>query len=409
MQAHGGRTDETNCGHVRPVSPGRGHVPVSVRVPVQPGVLRWACERGRIQPEYLARRFPGFSAWESGTEKPTLKQLENFAKASRTPIGFFFLSEPPDERVPIPDFRTVADKPVGQPSADLLDTIYLCQQRQAWYRDNARMEGEPPLDFVGSVRRSDAIEAVADRIRATLRFNLEERSRLPSWTAALRLFIEQANNLGVLVMVSGVVGSNNRRRLDFREFRGFALVDDLAPLIFVNGADSKSAQMFTLAHELAHVWLGESALSDSEDRVIPDHRTERFCNQVAAEILAPIRVVRDEHRQAAPLQAEMSRLARRFKVSTLVVLRRLHELGALTGRQYWDAYDEELDRLRTLAAGSGGNFYSSTGARVSKRFARAVLTATLEGRSSYTDAFHLLGFRKLATFNELSRRLGLTS
>ena len=382
---------------------------MTVRVRVQADVLRWACERGRIAPGTLAQRFPRFAEWETGTARPTLKQLETFARASRTPIGFFFLSEPPEERIPIPDFRTIADKPVGQPSADLLDTIYLCQQRQAWYRDNARMEGETPLDFVGSVSRSDPVEAVADRIRTALAFDLEERRRLASWTAALRLFIEQANDLGVLVMVSGVVGSNNRRRLDFREFRGFALVDDLAPVIFVNGADSKSAQMFTLAHELAHVWLGESALSDSEDRVVPDHRTERFCNRVAAEILAPIQVVRDEHRPAIPLSTELSRLARRFKVSTLVVLRRLHELGALTTQQYWDAYDKELDRLRNVIQNSGGNFYASTGSRVSKRFARAVLTATLEGRSSYTDAFHLLGFRKMATFNELSRRLGLTS
>ena len=91
------------------------------------------------------------------------------------------------------------------------------------------------------------------------------------------------------------------------------------------------------------------------------------------------------------------------------MLRRLHELGALTRQQYWNAYDQELDRLSTVAADSGGNFYNSTGARVSKRFARAVIAATLEGRSSYTDAFRLLGFRKMATFNELSRRFGVTS
>ena len=121
-----------------------------------------------------------------------------------------------------------------------------------------------------------------------------------------------------------------------------------------------------------------------------------------------MRIVRDEYREAAP-PAEIARLARRFKVSTLVVLRRLHGLGGLTRQQYWAAHDEELDPLRTVAQDSGGNFYASTGARVSKRFVRAVLTATLEGRSSYTDAFHLLGFRKMATFNKLSRRLGLTS
>ena len=382
---------------------------MTVRVPVPAGVLRWACDRGRLKPETLARRFPAFPAWTSGAENPTLRQLESFAKASRTPIGFFFLAEPPEERLPIPDFRTIADRPVGRPSADLLDTIYLCQQRQAWYRDNARLEGEAPLDFVGSVSRSDDVEAIADRIRAALRFDLEERRRLTTWTAALRLFVEQANSLGVLVMVSGVVGSNTRRRLDYREFRGFALVDDLAPVIFVNGADSKSAQMFTLAHELAHIWLGESALSDSQDRVIPDHETERFCNHVAAEILVPIRSVRTEYRPSAPLPVEALRLARHFRVSTLVVLRRLHEVGALARQEYWNAYDEELDRLRAVARDSGGDFYRSTGARVSKQFARAVIGATLEGRSSYTEAFRLLGFRKMATFNELSRRLGLTS
>ena len=387
----------------------REHVPVSVRVPVAPPVLRWACERGRIEPESLSRRFPAFRAWEDGTEKPTLKQLEHFARAARTPIGFFFLSEPPEERVPIPDFRTIADKPVGRPSADLSGHD-LSLPAAASVVPRQRPHGErTAAGFHRLGERLRRCRSRRDRIRAALRFDLEERRRLSSWTAALRLLIEQANNLGVLVMVSGVVGSNNRRRLDYREFRGFALVDDLAPLIFVNGADSKSAQMFTLAHELAHIWLGESAVSDSEDRIIPNHRTERFCNQIAAEILAPIRVVRDEHRPAAPLPTELSRLARRFKVSTLVVLRRLHELGALTRQQYWNAYDEELDRLRTLAAGSGGNFYYSTGARVSKRFARAVIAATLEGRSSYTDAFRLLGFRKMATFNELSRRLGLTS
>ena len=194
----------------------REHVPVTARVPVDAKVLRWACERGRLEPETLAQRFPAFPAWARGAENPTLRQLERFAKASHTPIGFFFLSEPPEERVPIPDFRTIADQPVGRPSADLLDTIYLCQQRQAWYRDNARTDGEAPLDFVGSVSRSEDVEGVADRIRAALRFDLEERRRVTTWTAALRLFVEQANSLGVLVMVSGVVGSNTRRRLDFR-------------------------------------------------------------------------------------------------------------------------------------------------------------------------------------------------
>ena len=154
--------------------------PVTTRVSVRPELLRGACERGRIEPEALAQRFPRFAEWESDKKQPTLRQLETFTRVSRTPIGFFFLSEPPKERIPIPDFRTIADKPAGRPSADLLDTNYLCQQRQAWYRDNARMEGEPPLGFVGSVSHSDPLEAVADQIRAVLSFDIEGRRRVAS-------------------------------------------------------------------------------------------------------------------------------------------------------------------------------------------------------------------------------------
>ncbi len=230
---------------------------------------------------------------------------------------------------------------------------------------------------------------------------------MPTWTDALRRFIEQADALGVLVMVNGVVGSNNRRRLDPQEFRGFALADDLAPLVFINGADTKAAQMFTLAHELAHIWLGQSAVSDAQASWMPEHEVERWCNRVAAELLVPIAVLRGEYQRSNPLPVEVDRLARRFKVSTLVVLRRIHDAGGLTQDQLWRAYREELERLRAMPGGSGGNFYLTLGARASKRFARALVVSTLEGRSSFTEAFRLLGFKKMATFRELGHSVGV--
>ena len=170
--------------------------------------------------------------------------------------------------------------------------------------------------------------------------------------------------------------------------------------------------MFTLAHELAHIWLGESALSDSDGRTVPEHHIEGSCNRVAAEVLAPLAVVREEFNPDASLGDEAARLARRFKVSSLVALRRLRDLGALDTETYWTAYDQELDRLRELEGRrkSSSPAEISTarhGARVSPRFARAVIVATVEGRSSFTDAFRLLGFKKMATFRELGRRLGV--
>ncbi|TAL41007.1 MAG: ImmA/IrrE family metallo-endopeptidase, partial [Methylovulum sp.] len=171
--------------------------------------------------------------------------------------------------------------------------------------------------------------------------------------------------------------------------------------------DTKAAQMFTLAHELAHIWLGQSAVSDAQASLVPEHQVERWCNQVAAELLVPLEVFRDEYDPHAGLGNETLRLARRFKVSTLVILRRIHDIGGLTREQLWEAYEAELQRLRALPKGSGGDFYLTLGARASKRFARALVVSTLEGRSSFTEAFRLLGFKKMATFRDLGRSLGV--
>jgi len=371
-------------------------------------MLRWALERAGFETGALTRRIPQLPAWERGEMQPTLKQLEGFARATYTPVGFLFLPEPPVERVPIPDFRTVANERIGHPSPDLLDTLYLCQQRQEWYRNFARFMGEAPLAFAGSLRVGDDVVRTAALIRDALAFDIEERRQMPTWTDALRRFIEQTDALGVLVMVSGVVGSNNRRKLDPQEFRGFALADDLAPLVFINGADTKAAQMFTMAHELVHIWIGQSALTDAQAASVPEHEVERWCNQVAAELLVPLEVFRVHYDRRAELRSELDRLARRFKVSTLVVLRRMLDAGGLSREAFWQAYEEELARLRVLPKGSGGDFYLTLGARVSKRFARALVVSTFEGRSSFTEAFRLLGFKKMATFRELGHSLGLS-
>lgn len=377
------------------------------RVAVKPELVRWAVDRARRSPAGLRKRFPRLDDWERGEARPTLKQLEAFAKVTHVPIGYLFLPEPPEETVPIPDLRTVADRKVKAPSPDLLDTIYLCQQRQEWYRHYARTAGEPKRGFVGSAKVTNSIEEAAAGMRHALGFDLDERRRIPSWTEALRRFIEQADALGVLVMVSGVVGTNNRRRLDPEEFRGFALCDDMAPLVFINGADTKAAQMFTLAHELAHLWLGESALSDVGPVTVPTHQVEKWCNRVAAELLVPLAAMREEYRKSADLRAELDRLARRFKVSTLVVLRRIHDAGALSREALWGEYERELERLRHVAKGSGGDFYLTQAAQAGKRFARALVVSTFEGQASFTEAFRLLGVKKVETLRRFGAELGV--
>jgi len=378
----------------------------TMRVDVNPAMLRWARERAGIELDVLAHRFPKLVDWEQETVRPTLKQLEDFARATHAPIGYFFLNEPPVEHVPIPDFRTVENRRIGHPSPDLLETIYLCQQRQEWYRDYVRSLREEPLPFIGSVTPEADVEQTAAEIRHVLGFDIDERGQLRTWTEALRRFIEQADRLGVLVMVNGVVGSNNHRKLNPDEFRGFAISDNLAPLVFINGADTKSAQMFTLAHELAHLWLGQSALTDMEAASTSDNQVENWCNRVAAEILVPLIIFRDQIRPNEDLRAALDRLAKFFKVSTLVVLRRIYDAGGLSREVFWQAYREELSHLREIQReGSGGDFYLTLGVRVGKRFARAIVANTLEGQTLHRDAFRLLGFSKVSTFRELVHSL----
>jgi Zn-dependent peptidase ImmA (M78 family) len=378
-----------------------------IQVNINPEMLRWARERARRTVEDLATPFPKLNLWESGVERPTLNQIERFAKTVHAPIGYFFLINPPVESVPIPDFRTAGNVHKLHPSPDLLETIYICQQRQEWYHGFARSAGEGLLTFVGSANTTNAIIPIADTIRHALGFEVKERSHMATWTDALRHFIDQADSLGILVMCSGVVLNNNRRHLDPEEFRGFAMADDLAPLVFINGADTKAAQMFTLAHELAHIWLGQSAVSDAEALLQPDLEIEAWCNQVAAELLVPRATIGAEYNRETDLGDEVNRLARYFKVSTLVILRRIFDIGGLTREELWQAYEQELTKIHAIPKSSGGNFYLTQAARVSQRFARALVVSTLEGQTLHRDAFRMLGFSKLDTFHELGRSLGV--
>jgi len=368
----------------------------------------WARQRSGLSFDDLAQRFPRLGAWERGDQLPTLKQLESFAHATHTAVGFLFLPQPPEEQLPIPDYRTIGDQRIRRPSADLLDTIYQCEERQAWYRDFALLNGESPVEPVGSLSTATPVEEAADTMRTALRFDVAERGS--TWTDAFRILVENAEALGFLVMVSGVVGSNTHRKLDPEEFRGFALADPLAPLVFVNGADTKAAQIFTLLHELAHLWLGGAALDDASLAGAPTGDVERWCNQVAAEVLLPLSSIRGGLLPGEPLATTLERFARHFKVSTLVVLRRMHDAGELGRDEYRAAYDSEHQRIMGILdqrAVSGGNFFTTQPARVSRKFTRAVVTSTLEGQTLYRDAMQLLGFKKVSTLHDLANHLGI--
>lgn len=373
-----------------------------IRVDVKPDLWDWAVERAGARGAELRESFPSLRDWRTGAARPTLKQLEAFAKAALVPVGYLLLASPPQEQLPIPDLRTVGGRGPRRPSPDLLETIYLSQRRQDWYQDHARVIGEDPLDFVGSARLTNAPSRIAAQMRSRLGFGLRVQQGCATWTDALRQFMLAVEEIGVLVMVSGVVGGNNRRALDPEEFRGFALSDSLAPLIFINGADAKAAQMFTVAHELAHLWLGRSALSSIDPS--PSQVVEAWCNRVAAEFLVPLTALRRALGDGVPLDSVQG-LARRFRVSTLVILRRLLDAGMISRERFQAAYDDEAAEFQKRRRPGGGNFYKTQSVRLSPRFARAIITSALEGQTLYRDAYQLLGVKKHQTFEKLARSL----
>lgn len=256
-------------------------------VTVKPELIRWAVDRSRLSADELVEKFPKLEAWKTGEKQPTFRQLENFAKTTMTPFGFLFLEQPPEETLSIPDFRTVGDTPIDRPSPNLIDTIHTMQRRQAWMRELLIEEGHDQLAFVGSAGGADNFKSLAQQIRQELDLVPDWAEPLATWEDALKTLRSAIERIGILVFSNSVVGLNNHRPLDPEEFRGFVLCDPYAPVVFVNSADSKSAQMFSLAHEMAHVWLGSDGLFNLVKMMPSNAETERFCNRVAAEFLIP--------------------------------------------------------------------------------------------------------------------------
>ena len=370
------------------------------RIALRPGVLRWARKRAGIRRADLALKIKVKTErvveWES-TGNISVAQADKLAKCTHTPLGFLYLSEPPDDSLPIPDFRS--RQPGGtpaRPSPDLLETVYAMQRRHGWMREDLIESGAQPLEFVGAYSIQDSHVEVADAMREALRLPDGWAKHVSTWTAALAFLRDKLEASGVLVVGNGVVGNNTHRKLDPEEFQGFALVDEYAPLIFVNSADFVVARMFTVAHEMAHLCIGQSGVSRPESlrppHEPPQNDTERFCDQVAAEFLVPEAALRDLWQSATRTGDPLQTIARHFKVSEIVAARRAFDLELIDRDAFVDFYrDQQQLKGSGQSAGKGGNFWNIQRWRIGSRFAGAVVRATMEERLPYLEAYSLTG------------------
>jgi len=372
-----------------------------------PEIIRWAVQRARTA-EALEKKFPKLKSWINNESQPTFKQLEELAKATFTPLGYFFLSAPPKMYLSIPHYRTVDDKHDFEPSPELYETVQTMRRRQAWMREYLMDMGQEPLSFVGSCKLTENPREVARKMKRTLGMEAGWAADCKTWQEALRLLMAKVENAGILVVRNGIVGNNTRRKLSVEEFRGFVLVDEYAPLIFINGADGKAAQMFTIAHELAHIWYGESAAFNLSGLQPSDKEIERICNQAAAEFLVPEEELKSIWGSIQSDPEPFQRLAAHFKVSGIVTARRAMDLNLISRDEFFEFYREwtAMERRQAQDREGGGDFYVNQDYRIGRCFAEAVFYSAKSGRLTYNEAYKLTGLNA-ETFEKYAKHLGI--
>lgn len=378
------------------------------------GIVSWARKRAGISVDQLANDLKvnagNVAAWEKGSQKPSFSKAGDIAKRLRIPFGYLFLSEAPPDEVPLPDFRTETGRRPEHPSLDLTEVVQNTLLKQQWYSDYLRESNGARLKFVGSARIGGNVAETATDIRKWLGLNQQMRDRCSSWEKFKVEFIRNVEELGILVMRSGV-STSNLRPLSIHEFRGFAIVDSLAPVIFINARDAKSAQTFTLAHELVHIWLGESGVSNPN----PQKRSadelnaiEQFCNRVAAELLVPAVAVSQMWDKQKHLDQNIRKLVRIYRVSRYVVARQAYELDKIAENEYLDYLEQYKGLWKPKDhddSDSDGNFYNTFTARNSRTLLLGLFRAIGEHRLSYLDASRLLNL-KTSTLKKVADRVG---
>jgi Zn-dependent peptidase ImmA (M78 family)/DNA-binding XRE family transcriptional regulator len=378
-----------------------------MRALVNPEILRWARERASLSLPALARKLGTTELkifeWESGDERPTFKQAQEIAHHTRIPFGYLYLQSPPIEEPLLPDLRTVNGEERRHYSLDLADTIRASKDRQDWYKEYLRDQGiTKSLVPAGFNFRSDTLEVVRS-IRATLGIAAyPNRGTADDYFSDL---VKRTEKLGILVMRNSCVGSNTSRMLSVDEFRGFAVADDLAPVIFINTADCPEARLFTLAHEIGHIWIGASGVSDTEPT---SHRAEEAkCNEIAAELLVPREDFLALWSDVEDWRANILITAGHFRVSRWVTARRALSLRLISLADYRSFIATCTREWKERERKGSPTYNRLQRGRVSETFAKAVASEAMSGRILLRDASKLIGIKPQNMVSFARKELGL--
>ena len=351
--------------------------------------------------------------WKSGEKTPTFNQVEDISKKINIPFGYFFLDKPPIEECPIVDYRTVNSLSIPEPSRNLMDTLDLMTDIQDWMVNYVIENGQDELPYVGSAFENKDIKAVAEDIRSSLGLDKEWYSAFSTPIDSFKYLKNLMGNLGILVMMSGIVGNNTRRKLNVEEFRAFTLVNKYVPLIFINTCDSDTGKLFSVLHELAHVWIGvNSFYNDQISGNATENDIEKICNAVSAEILVPVDVFVDQWKQAIGTDFEkIEKIAKYFRCSRYVIARKALDNKKIAPTIYNEIVTELTVQFKKWKNDqdeekkSGGDFYRTLGSRLDHRFVVALANSAREGRTQYTEVYRLTNTNR-KTFSKLLSDIG---
>lgn len=365
-------------------------------VGIQPSVMQWARESIGLSvedvAERLARQPDDINRWESGAEAPTYVQLERLAyEVYKRPIAIFFLPEPPAEHRPQSEFRTLPTFDLNNLASDTFLHIRKAHAYQIALADlyagknpaERKIWQLCPLDL----RHTPANAAVA--IRQELGVSVEEQAK-SSDSDALQYWRQAIERRGVFVF---------KNSFKQKEISGFCLRDDQFPLIYLNNSTTKTRQIFSLLHELAHLLFNVNGLTKFDQSYVehlPQHerKIEVFCNAVASEVLIPSS---DFEKEVAKLPGNLTDasdlvfagLARRYGVSREAILRRFLDLGRVTRQFYEEKAAEWTSQLKK--GKGGGDWYATTGTYISDRMLTEVFGRYFRNQVSSAQAAEYLG------------------
>lgn len=371
-------------------------------------ILPWARRRSGINVSVFAQKCGVTKShlleWESGKKALTFKQAMTYAKKAHVPFGYLFLTTPPEENLPLPDFRTMNTHGVQNPSAELLDIVKLMIQRKEWFKEYLGLQLSEPNPIIGKFKANDGVMEIVSDMRNKL--GLDKEPIRGNWEVYYRSLVSRIEKAGILVMRESYLG-HYTRPLRVEEFRGFAIFDEYAPIIFVNNSDAPGARLFTLIHELCHIWIGQSGISDAN--LQSERQEEILSNAVAAEFLTPDLEFNTKWTlDLDDWRDNLAVLASHFHVSTWVIARRALTLGFINQVDYRSYIEsEEAAYARRNSSGSGPTYYQVRKAQISQTFAKAVVSQAISGELLFTDAGQLLGNMKPQGIIKFAKELGL--